>query len=210
LASAVAGEEHIVEFGEVVAERFAAREFKRRSIPESKMRRLIEVVRLSPSDLNLQPWKLTVISKKDIKLQLLDATWNQQQTTTCSHLLVFCANCDLAGLIEKLDRLNREAGMTDEARKFVRDVALDMTKQMSSEQILHWAQCNVYLALANALNGAKSLGLDSCPMTGFDPKQYAQILSVPGYLVPTALCALGYAADAPTRKLRFQTSDIVF
>ena len=35
------------------------------------------------------------------------------------------------------------------------------------------AQHHVFLAMGNAVNGAKSLGLDSCPMGGFDPKEYS-------------------------------------
>jgi nitroreductase / dihydropteridine reductase len=199
-----------MEFAEIMAGRFSSREFTERSIPESKIKQLVELIRLSPSDLNLQPWKLTVIRDKDVRLRLLPATWNQEQTITCSHLLVLCADCDLVSLIEKVDCLNEQAGMSGEERRLMRDMALEMNRKMSKEQILHWAQCNVYLALANALSGAKSLGLDACPMTGFDSSQYARILSTPPHLVPTALCALGYAAGVPAHKLRFQTSDILF
>ena len=38
---------------------------------------------------------------------------------------------------------------------------------------LAWAKCQVYIMLANAVNAAKALGFDSCPMTGFNPDQYA-------------------------------------
>ncbi|MDD1666434.1 MAG: nitroreductase family protein, partial [Methanomicrobiales archaeon] len=68
----------------------------------------------------------------------------------------------------------------------------------------------VFLALGNALNGAKSLGLDSCPMGGFDPKEYARILGLPPHLVPTMLCPVGYAADTPEPKIRFPVEEIFF
>ena len=52
-------------------------------------------------------------------------------------------------------------------------------KGMTPDQIKVWAQKQVYLAVGNALNGAKALGFDSCPMEGFDPKGYAKALKLP-------------------------------
>src|SRR3989338_5744684 len=67
----------------------------------------------------------------------------------------------------------------------------------NQQQIPTCSQRQTFLALGNALNGAKSLGFDSCPMEGFDPKEYTKILGLPGNLVPTALCPIGYASDKP-------------
>ncbi|MBI4438794.1 nitroreductase family protein, partial [Candidatus Woesearchaeota archaeon] len=82
-------------------------------------------------------------------------------------------------------------------------------KGMTDEQRLSWAQRQTYLALGNTVNGAKSLGFDSCPMEGFDPKQYSGILNLPQNIVPTALCTIGYAADKPKPKLRLQKKDTI-
>ena len=92
----------------------------------------------------------------------------------------------------------------------VTGIAADMTGKMSGEQKLCWAQSQLFLALGNAVNGAKSLGFDSCPMGGFDPKEYARILKIPPPLVPTMLCPLGYAADKPVPKVRFAREEIFF
>ncbi len=59
------------------------------------------------------------------------------------------------------------------------------------------------LAVGNAVNGAKALGIDSTLMGGFNAKEYARILSLPESLVPTLLVALGKAADEPLPKVRF-------
>ena len=83
-------------------------------------------------------------------------------------------------------------------------------EKMTGEKRLAWAQRQVYLALANALNGAKSLGFDSCPMEGFDPAQYSKILGLPKNIVPTVVCPIGYAADKPRPKVRFERKDVFF
>ena len=199
-----------MEFRDIVMKRYATKKFDGKKIPEAKINELIELIRFAPSAINLQPWKIKVITDQKIKEQLFPATFNQEQTTTCSHLLVFCANTDVDGLIKKVDQTLKEGRVPDEMRNMVIGRAKEMNGRMSPEQRLGWAQRQVFLALGNALNGAKALGFDSCPMTGFDPQEYSRILKLPPHLVPTALCPLGYAADKPMPKLRFPKEDILF
>jgi len=199
-----------MEFKEIVMSRYATKKFDGRKIPEATINELLELVRFAPSALNIQPWKIRVITDQKTKEQLRPASWNQEQITTCSHLLVFCANTDFAGLIKKLDQLLQKSRAPEEMQKMVIGLASDLTAKMPPEQRLSWAQGQVFLALANALNGAKALGFDSCPMGGFDPKEYSRILALPPTVVPTMLCPVGYAADKPMPKVRFPKEDIVF
>jgi nitroreductase/dihydropteridine reductase len=199
-----------MEFKDIVMKRYATKKFDGRKVPESKMKELFELIRFAPSALNVQPWKIKVITDQKVKEQLKPATWNQEQITTCSHLLVFCANTDFKGLIDRLEQLLKQAKMPEEVAKMVKEMAVDFFLKIPPEQQVAWAQHHVFLALGNALNGAKSLGLDSCPMGGFDPKEYARILRLPPNLVPTMLCPVGYAADQPMPKLRFPVEEIFF
>lgn len=199
-----------MEFKDIVMQRYATKKFDGKKIPEAKMKELIELIRFAPSALNLQPWKIKVINDQKIKEQLLPATFNQEQTTSCSHLLVFCANTDVDTLIKKVEQALKDSRVPDEMRNRVVGLAKDMTGRMSPEQRLAWAQQQVFLPLGNAVNGAKALGFDSCPMTGFDPQEYSRILKLPAHIVPTVLCPLGYAADKPRPKLRFPKEDTFF
>jgi len=199
-----------MEFKEIVQKRYATKKFDGKKIPQEKIDELLELIRLAPSAINLQPWKIKVVTDQKTRDELLPATWNQPQITSCSHLLVFCANTDLEELISKIETGMKQAGAPDEIRNYVVGLARDMSGKMSPEQRLAWAQSQVFLALGNALNGAKALGFDSCPMTGFVPQEYSRILSLPKHLVPTALCPVGYAADSPMPKMRFPKEEIVF
>jgi nitroreductase len=199
-----------MEFKDIVMKRYAVKKFDGRKVPESKMKELFELIRFAPSALNIQPWKIKVITDQKVKEQLKPATWNQEQITTCSHLLVFCANTDFKGLVERLERLLNQAKMPEDIAKMVMGLARDYFLKIPPEAQLAMAQHHVFLALGNALNGAKSLGFDSCPMGGFDPKEYARILNLPSNLVPTMLCPVGYAADKPMPKLRFPVEEIFF
>jgi len=199
-----------MEFSEIVMSRYATKKFDGRRLPEEKVAALLELVRYAPSAINLQPWKIKVVADQKVKEQLRPAAFDQEQITTCSHLLVFCANPDYDSLIKKLGGLLKKNGVTAEMQKMIVEMAVRFTQPMSPEQRLAWSQAQTYLAVGNALNGAKSLGFDSCPMGGFDPAEFTRILKIPAPLVPVMLCPLGYAADRPMPKMRFAKEEIVF
>ena len=199
-----------MEFHDIVMQRYAVKKFDGRLIDEDKISELLELVRYAPSALNLQPWKIKVIRDKKVKEQLRQASNDQAQITTCSHLLVFCADTDYDGLIHRLEALMKKHGAPLEMQKMVIGMASGFVAKMSAEQKFAWSQAQTYLALGNALNGTKALGFESCPMGGFDPKEYSRILKIPVHLVPVMLCPLGYAADKPMPKVRFALDEIVF
>lgn len=199
-----------MEFKEIVVKRYATKKFNGKMIPQDKIDELLDIIRFAPSSLNLQPWKIKVISDPKVKEALKPATFNQQQVMTCSHLLVFCGNTNVDDLIEKADRMLKDGGLPDELRTSRFNMAKTMTGNMSPEETVEWAKCHAFLALGNAVNGAKSLGFDSCPMAGFDPAEYSRILSLPDHLIPTMICPVGYAADTPIPKTRFSKEDIFF
>ena len=189
-----------MEFRDIVMQRYATKKFDGKKIPDGKIKDLIELIRFAPSAVNLQPWKIKIVSDQKIKDELRRAAFGQEQVSTCSHLLAFYANTDTEELIKKVD----------EMRNMTIGIARNMTGSMSPEARVAWAQRQVFLALGNAVNGAKALGFDSCPMTGFDPDQVLRILGTRPNLVLTVICPLGYAADTPIPKMRFPEEDVIF
>lgn len=195
-----------MDFKDIVMNRHAVRKFDDRKVSEEDVERLKEIIRHAPSSYNLQPWKIKVISDKETLEKLAPATWNQPQMVSCSHLLVFCADTDIKSKIDHLERIFIAKGIPIEVIGMMRNFEAGMNE----EQKKAWAQRQLYLALGNALNGAKSLGFDSSPMEGFMPSEYSKILNLPEHIIPTALCAIGYPVDAPRDKLRFPTEDVFF
>jgi nitroreductase / dihydropteridine reductase len=199
-----------MDFSKIVMSRYATKKFDGKKIPESKINELLEMVRFSASALNLQPWKIRIVTDQKTKELLKPAAFSQEQVTSCSHLLVFCADPDYDSLISRLGALLKSDGAPEEMQKTIVGMAAQFAGRMSPEQKLAWSQAQTYLALGNAINGAKALGFDSCPMGGFDPAEFSRILKIPAPLVPTMLCPVGYAADKPVKKVRFAREDIVF
>ena len=59
-----------------MTERFSVKKFdSTRKLPEEQISELIECFRLSPSSLNLQAWKLVVVSDENMKNKLADALY---------------------------------------------------------------------------------------------------------------------------------------
>jgi nitroreductase len=199
-----------MEFRDIVMQRYATKKFDGKKIPDGKIKDLIELIRFAPSAVNLQPWKIKIVSDQKIKDELRRAAFGQEQVSTCSHLLAFYANTDTEELIKKVDEMMKKSAVPDEMRNMTIGIARNMTGSMSPEARVAWAQRQVFLALGNAVNGAKALGFDSCPMTGFDPDQVLRILGTRPNLVLTVICPLGYAADTPIPKMRFPEEDVIF
>ena len=197
-----------MEFSEIVMKRYATKLFDGKKIPEQKMHELQEIIRFAPSSLNLQPWKIKVVAEQKVKDELQAASWNQPQIGSCSHLLVFCADTDLEGLAKTLRTELSGTEIAAEQLEGYMKMIDGFVKRLPRGDRLSWAQRQCFLAVGNALNGAKSLGFDSCPMEGFDPKAYSKILGLPPNLVPTVAVPVGYAADKPRPKFRFSKKAI--
>jgi nitroreductase / dihydropteridine reductase len=198
-----------MEFKDIVMQRYATKKFDGNKVPDNKINELVELIRYAPSGLNLQPWRIKIIDDQKTKDELVPFSFGQQQIATCSHLLVLCANTDFNDVMNRVSASLKEAGVPDEMRNMLMGMAEGMNKSMSGQEWIGSVKAAVYLALGNAVNGAKSLGLDSCPMTGFNPEGYARVLNLPSHLIPTALCPVGYAADTPMPKVRLRKEEIL-
>lgn len=199
-----------MEFKEIVLKRYATKSFDGTEIPEAKISELMELIRYSASSFGLQPYMIKVISDKETKEKLLPLSWNQTQITNCSHLFVFCADTNIIPRIERLQEMMIHNGAKAESIKGYVDMMRGFETQMPEDKKVIWAQKQAYIALGNAINGAKALGFDSCPMEGFDASGYAKILDLPKNLVPTVVCPVGYASDKPKPKIRFSEKELFF
>lgn len=172
---------------------------------------LEEVLVLSPSSFGLQPWKFIVVTDSKLKAQLRPASWDQEQITSCSHLVVFCSKVDL-GEPEIDAYVSRVAEVREQTTESLTGYKGMMYSSLVTgplqPQINNWASRQVYIALGNFMTAAALMGVDTCPMEGFEPEKYNSILGVSdlGYSA-TVLCAAGYRADEDryqsVKKVRF-------
>ena len=81
-------------------------------------------------------------------------------------------------------------------------------------QLDQWTARQAYIALGNFMTSAALLGVDTCPMEGFDPAQYDRILGLEGSgFHAVVVCPAGYRAQddayAARPKVRFLPEELV-
>jgi nitroreductase/dihydropteridine reductase len=191
-----------MDFKKIVKTRYATKSFNGKQLLENQISDLLEIVKYSASSFGLQPYKIVVVSDKEKKEKLQEASWNQPQVGSSSHVLVFCAYPDYEKRIGQYDEMIGKS-----APDYIK-MMRDMLGSKDEQAILSWATNQTYLAVGNALNGAKSLGFDSCPMEGFDPKAASEILNLPAELKPVVLVPVGIANDEPRAKVRYSDEEL--
>lgn len=195
--------------------RYATKAFDpSKKIPADLWKTLEEALRLSPSSFGLQPWKFFVVTDPATREKLKAAAWNQGQVTEASHLVVLARKADVTVAdVEKLINTTATANGIPAS-------ALDGYKGMMSGFVSNpsldksaWAAKQVYIALGFLLESAALLGLDACPMEGFDAKAFDEILGLPakGYHAQV-IAAVGYrsASDkyAQGKKVRYPAAEM--
>ena len=200
----------IMEFKQILMERYAVKLFDGRDIGEDKLNAIIDMARLTPSGMNIQPWKVKVVRGNAAKEMILPVVWNRPQIGTCSHLLIFCANMDFEGHTAMLVEGMRTAGVTEEYIRTLEGAIHHYKSSHLPAQMLVEAQAQALMAALTAIYAAKSMGVDSCPVMAFDVSGLAKALALPSTLIPVVIVPLGFPADKPMSKFRFPKEEMVF
>lgn len=171
-----------------------------KKLTDSQLATILEAARLSPSSYGLQPWRFVVVTDPAVRAQLREASWGQAQITDASHLVVLAAQTPDDALVDSyVANIAMSRGVSIDSLAGLAQMIKGMLAGMSAEQRLQWAQKQVYIALGVMLTVTAMLGVDSCPMEGFDPAKYDEILNLPQQgLHATVVCALGSRAAEET------------
>jgi nitroreductase len=188
-----------------------------RMISPDVWKALEDALVLTPSSFGLQPWKFIVITDKDVKAKLRPHSWNQAQVTDCSHYVVFASVKKLgeADIDRFLARTAEVRGATPESLKGYRGMMVgDLIEGARSKVVGEWAARQAYIALGNFMTSAALLQVDTCPMEGFLPAEYDEILGLEARnLTATVCCAAGYRSPhckyASLPKVRFSAEQVV-
>lgn len=201
--------------------RYAVKKFDpSRTIPEATWSTLERAAQLSPSSYGLAPWRFVVVRDPALRTRLRASAWNQPQITDASHLVVFCRKLQVtpADVEQYVDRIVEVRGTPRQALDGYRSMMLGSISdpaKVPGGSFDAWTSRQVYIALGFFMASAALLGVDVCPMEGFDPAAFDEALGLrrEGYAA-TVLAAAGYrAADDPLagmKKVRPAESRVVF
>ncbi len=143
-------------------------------ISEEKIQQLKEILQLSPSSINSQPWNFVFVnSHSEVREQLAEASyWNKEKVLDSSHLVVFRVLKNPEDFEKQIEG-NLPEGSINYYKNFVKSKGNDAVKS--------WLKHQVYLSLGVFLSACAEMGIDSTPMEGIENAQYDLILNNENY-----------------------------
>lgn len=176
--------------------RYATKKFDpTKKVSKEDLSKLKEVIRLSASSYGLQLYKVLIIEDLEIRNKLKPVSWNQSQIVDASHLFVFCNYTDASP--KAIDDFVIHTSVTRkqdlQKLKVYGDFIKSKLADKSNEEKTSWLKSQTYLALGNLLNACAELKIDACPMEGFEPEAYNEILGLEAQKLNAAVIApVGY------------------
>ena len=178
---------------------------------------LEESLVLTPSSFGLQPWKFIVIQDAELREKLVAHAWNQRQVADASHLVVMAVPKVMpeSHIDANLMRMAEVRGGTPDALMGFRKMLTGFRDGMEAKGGLEqWAKLQSYIALGQFMMAAALLGVDTCPMEGFVPAKFDEILGLDTQGWTTAvLCPAGYRHPddryASLPKVRFESTSVI-
>ena len=154
-----------------------------KKIENEKIEELKEILHLSPSSINSQPWKFTLVSNNDTQQKLSEVSWLNTNKILDSDTVVVFSRINNIDLFEKQIEQELPKGAVDYYKEFI--------KPQTDEQIKAWFDKQVYLALGVFLSACAEMEIDATPMEGVEPENYDKILNQTDYSTLMAV-AIGY------------------
>lgn len=195
-------------FLDLAKRRYATKKYDpTKKVSAEQIEELKEIIRLSPSSINSQPWKFTFVTNEVVKKELASKSYmNENSINDVGLLVVFSVMEDIEHFEQRNISILPEAWRTGFYEPIVRSNGDVATKS--------WMESQVYLSLGYFLSACISMGLDATPMEGIDRTAYKEILAQNGF-APLFAVTVGYADTSdwahPTvlPKLRFELDEVV-
>lgn len=180
--------------------RYATKKFDdQKKVSQEDLDTLIDAMQLSASSYGLQPYHVFIISDAAVREQLKPASWGQSQITDASHLIVL-ANKTVVddNLIDSyLDNVSETRGIPKDGLTGYGDFMKSKLLPLDDSTKAGWTARQTYIVLGNLLAAAASLKIDACPMEGFEPETYNEILGLKEKGLNAAVVAtIGYRSEA--------------
>ena len=208
---------------EVVAlqhQRYATKKFDpARRISDEDWASLVEVGRLAPSSLGFEPWKMLLLNNEEMKQDLKSMAWGAvSMLDGASHFVIYLARKGVnyeTPYIEKLMQEVRHRSYDPESAYAHRIKSFQESdfKLNDERSLFDWASKQTYIQMANMMNAAVLMGMDSCPIEGFDKDKVEAYLESKGVLDTSefgvsVMCAFGYRNEEIKPKVRWNTESI--
>ena len=161
--------------------RYAVKKFDTKKIlSKHKIQVLKNVFNLTATSYGLQPLKMVVVQNKKLQRELVSHSYDQEQVGQASHLLIICIekNIDRKYIESYFNRVKRLRETSDTILNPFKEYLVDSFSKKNKEEIKIWSTKQAYLALGNLMTICAMEDIDACPMEGFVPAAYDELLGL--------------------------------
>jgi nitroreductase/dihydropteridine reductase len=179
--------------------RYATKKFdSQRIVPEAIVDALLESANLTATSYGLQPYRFLVIRDQKLQERLVTSSYGQRQVADASHVIVIATRTDvdeayIRGYVEMVEnQRDLDSGRLEQYG----NVMVGAIGGMSDDYRQEWAARQAYIALGTMLATCGALEIDSCPMEGFVPSEYDELLNLnEKNLHAAVVLPIGYRAE---------------
>jgi len=179
--------------------RYATKKFdKTKKLSASKLNILKQAFNLTATSFGLQTISLVVVSNPEVRTVLVEHAYKQSQVSDSSHLLVICIKevIDSTDVNDYFDNIRTIRDTSETILSPYRKNLIDTMQRMTQIEQQEWSIKQAYIALGNLMTVCAIEGIDSCPMEGFVPSKYDEILNLKALGLKSALLLpVGYRAE---------------
>lgn len=161
-------------------------------LTEAEAAKLLSLTLLAPTAWNIQNWRFVLVQDPDLRKQIRQVAFDQAQVTDASLLVVLCA--DLKAWDKAPARYWRNAPQP------VQDYVVPAIAQFygGRDQVQRdEAMRSCGLAAMALMLAATEMGLDTCPMDGFDFDAVGRLINLPPDHAVAMFVAVGKGVKAP-------------
>ena len=178
--------------------RYATKRMNGTKVPQEKVNRILEAIRLAPTSFGLQGFKVIVIENEELREQIFNGACQQPQIKEASHILVFAATKKVSQeqVDEYMQLIATTRGIPVDALTGFR-AAFDGVVAGSAEQNFVWTARQAYIAFGVGIAAAALEDVDATPMEGFSAEALDKILGLEEQnLSAVTILTLGYRDEA--------------
>ncbi len=171
---------------------------------------ILETARLSPTSFGMEGVRLTVITNQELKEKIKPLCWNQNQIDSCSHLVIYKTRTkDLQPGSQWTKNKFAQRGLPQEAQDKYIQVYADFHKSLKSNDIYEWGTRQAYTIFSSMITSAALIGIDSCPIEGFEKENLEKLLEIDTQEEEISLvCTFGYRVNAQPNKFRLSLDEM--
>jgi len=179
--------------------RYATKKFDHtKKLSPAQLDELLQAVHLSPSSAGLQSYKIIVVEDPATRQKLREAANGQAQLTDASQIIIFASetNLDADYVKHYIDHVAKTRNIDRENLEGFEQMINGHVSSQTEEQKIIWSNKQAYIALGVLLTAAAELGIDACPMEGFNATKFDEILGLKEKGLTTAvIVAIGFRSE---------------